>query len=126
MGWGESENAMSEIKGDVKYEGFREWAILELMGHRRLAGLITEAQIGGGSFVRIDVPKRIDGVDKPGEEMVATQFYSPGSIYCITPVSESIARRMAMNLQPEPATRWDLDRPALSAHAIDDQGDDEP
>ena len=35
---------------------FEEWAILELMGHRRLAGKITDAVIGGGAFLRIDIP----------------------------------------------------------------------
>ena len=37
-------------------ETFEEWAVLELMGHRRLAGKVTEATIGGGAFLRIDIP----------------------------------------------------------------------
>ena len=35
---------------------FEEWAVLELFGHQRLAGLVSEVQIGGASFVRVDVP----------------------------------------------------------------------
>lgn len=31
------------------------WAILELMGHRRLAGFITEQEIGGSAMLRLDV-----------------------------------------------------------------------
>jgi len=55
-------------------KGFKEWAILELMGHRRLAGLVSEQQIGGASFIRIDIP----GKDGPLlSEFQATQFYSP-------------------------------------------------
>ena len=34
---------------------FDEWAILELMGHRRLAGKVTEQEIGGANMIRIDV-----------------------------------------------------------------------
>ena len=52
-------------------EKFDEWAILELMGHRRLAGKVTEVAIGGGSFLRIDMPM------KNGTRF--TQFYSPGA-----------------------------------------------
>lgn len=79
---------------------FEEWAILELMGHRRLAGKVTEAAIGGGSFIRIDMPMK-DGSN-------STQFYSPGSIYCITPTTEQIARTIALESQPEPVNRWEL------------------
>lgn len=87
---------------------FEGWAILELMGHRRLAGWLSEATIGGGSFVRIDVPGE-------GEERTATQFYAPGAVYCITPTTEDIARRVANHNQPTPVTRWELPAPVAPA-----------
>lgn len=83
-------------------EKFREWCILELMGHRRLAGLVTEVEIGGASFLRLDVPEKED------EGMVATQFYSPAAVYCITPMTEEIAREVAKENGPEPVHRWEL------------------
>jgi hypothetical protein len=46
------------------------WGLLELMGHRRLAGLITRDD---GGLVRIDVPNG------------CTQWYGPAAVYCITP-----------------------------------------
>ena len=79
---------------------FDEWAILELMGHRRLAGKVTDAVIGGGAFLRIDVPGD-DG-------KFSTQYYSPGSVYCITPTSEEVARAVAKQSQPAPVQRWEL------------------
>lgn len=79
---------------------FEEWAVLELMGHRRLAGKITEAVIGGGAFLRVDIP------GKNGEQ--TTQYYSPNAIYCITPTTEEIARAVAVDLQPEPVHRWEI------------------
>jgi len=79
---------------------FEEWAILELMGHRRLAGKVTDAVIGGGAFLRIDVP---------GENgKYSTQYYSPGSVYCITPTTEEIARTVAKQSQPSPVHRWEF------------------
>lgn len=75
---------------------FSEWAVLELMGHRKLAGKVTEATIAGHGLIRLDIP------DGP------TQFYSPSSIYCLTPVSEETARAFAKAHIPEPVTRWEL------------------
>ncbi len=84
----------------TEQNGFEEWAILELMGHRRLAGKVTDAVIGGGAFIRIDIPTK-DG-------KLVTQFYSPGSVYCISPCSEEIATQVAHNSQPAPVSRWEL------------------
>jgi len=79
---------------------FEEWAVLELMGHRRLAGLVTDAVIGGGAFLRIDIP------GKDGRQ--TTQYYSPQSVYCITPTTEEIARAVAAQNEPAPVYRWEL------------------
>jgi hypothetical protein len=89
----------------VETNAFEEWAILELMGHRRLAGKVTDAVIGGGAFIRIDIPT------KDGRKI--TQFYSPGSVYCISPTTQEIATQVAINSQPEPVSRWEL-RPMLA------------
>ena len=83
---------------------FSQWGLLELMGHRRLAGFISEAQIGGAGFIRIDVPGDDPGIGQPS----ATQFYSPSAVYAITPLSEEMARRFAKGNQPAPITRWEL------------------
>ncbi len=100
---------------DEKDGQFGEWGILELMGHRRLAGFISEQQIGGASFVRIDVPG-----EQSTDASVATQFYAPAAIYCITPTTEALARKVAVGSQPAPVTKWDLppDR-RLAGHGED-------
>jgi hypothetical protein len=84
------------------YEG---WAILELMGHRRLAGYVQEVELAGHGMIRLDVPA---DSDQNGETFQATQFYSPGSVYCLTPTTEEIAR--AASRPPAPAHRWELPR----------------
>ena len=82
---------------DPTFEG---WAFLELMGHRKLAGFVREQNFAGAGLIRIDVP---------GEDgNVATQFYSPAALYCLTPTTEEMARRFAKNVRPEPVTRWEL------------------
>lgn len=76
-------------------EAFGEWVILELMGHRRLAGWLTEQEIAGRGFLRLQMED-------------ATQFYSPAAVYCITPTSEELARKVAAATRPAPISRWEL------------------
>lgn len=98
---------------------FTGWCILELMGHRRLAGWLSEETIGGGSFIRIDVP------NDDGETVQATQFYSPSSVYCITPTTEEIARAAARGAKPAPVARWELGAPRHDDGDDDIEEDDE-
>lgn len=104
---------------------FDEWAILELMGHRRLAGRVTQAELFGTALLRLDV--------YPGdaEKPIATQYYGGSSIYCLTPSTEAVCRRYAQNVQPEPVTKWDLAEKVLppartSSRAPEDDDGYEP
>jgi len=72
---------------------------MELFGHQKLAGKVSEATIGGGTFVRIDVPQT-------GERPAFTRFYGSAAIYSFTPVSEEVARLALSQMQPEPVTIW--------------------
>lgn len=93
-------------------DAFEGWAILELMGHRKLAGYVSEQNVAGAGFLRIDVPGPAD------DAYVATQFYAPGALYCLTPTTEDVARRFAAGCRPEPVTRWEL--PAARGEEVDD------
>jgi hypothetical protein len=88
---------------------FDEFVILELMGHRRLAGRLREQEIAGEGFLRLDV--------YPGDatEPIATQYYRPGAVYCITPTTEAMARQVAQGTDPGPVKRWELPAPTGSA-----------
>ena len=94
----------------VEQTKFEEWAVLELFGHQRLAGLVTEVQLGGASFVRVDVPE--DG-KKKGWKL--TKMYNPSAIYSIAPVTEETARMVAKACSGEPVTRWDVQEFVLEA-----------
>lgn len=95
---------------------FEGWCVLELMGHRRLGGYVREQEIAGQGFIRIDVPRG------DGAEFSATQFYSPGSVYCLTPTTEAMARAVAKRSQPEPVQRWELPAPSPGVHVASDGG----
>ncbi len=89
---------------------FEAWAIVELFGHARIAGKVTEQQIGGASFIRVDVPEleiRKDGCDLTKAIQVErraafTRLFGPAAIYAITPTTEDVARAAAAALGPEP------------------------
>jgi hypothetical protein len=89
----------------MQNEKFNQWAILELLGHRRLAGCVSEETIAGVSMLRIDIPAG-DSLNMSGS--YTTQFYSPSAIYCITPTTEALVRNFAKNNQPAPVQKWEL------------------
>lgn len=74
---------------------FREWGILEVMGRLRLAGEISEQTIAGAGFIRIDIPATT-------RAPAFTRFFSPGSLYSLTPTTEQIARDLAEHLHEMP------------------------
>lgn len=80
---------------------FSEWCVVELLGHRRLGAYVTEQELAGAKFLRLDVPAT------PGHEPM-TQYVSPGSVYCLTPTTEELATAAARLSRPEPVTRWQL------------------
>jgi hypothetical protein len=84
-------------------KAFDEWAIVEIKGHRKHGGRVTEQVIAGMAFVRVDIP-----CSPP-----ATRLYGPGAIFCITPTTEELARGFAANAHEPPVQRWEL--PALPA-----------
>lgn len=86
-------------------EPFDCWAIVELMGHVRLAGHLTEQQIAGGHFLRLDICKE----EGPA---VITQLIPPppgGPVYRITITTEAVARKIGARSVPEPVARWELE-----------------
>jgi len=98
-------------------EQFKEWAILEVYGHRRLAGIVSDVTLFGAPMIRIDIP------DVAGEGWT-TQFYSPQAMYSLTPTTEEIARAVARSNQPEPVHRFEL--LGRGAGGPDREDDDQP
>lgn len=82
------------------------WALVDLMGHQRIAGRVSETTIAGGAFVRVDVPV-------VGDDPAHTRYFAPNAIYSISPVSEDLARAMAASLRQRPVERYEL--PKLKA-----------
>ena len=86
-------------------EGQKEelWALVELFGHNRIAGKVSEAEMGGGSLIRVDVPAVKDRAP-------LTKYYNVKAIYALTPVDEATCMEMAKSIDAAPISSYSLDR----------------
>ncbi len=103
------------------------YAIVELMGHVRLAGRLTEEEKFGSKMGRLDIPTSTPCTCASDPEAAnptydrcsicggkgiidgfITQHFGGGSVYRITYVSEAVARQVAKQTSPAPVSPWDF------------------
>lgn len=78
------------------------------MGHAKLAGLVTEVELGGAKLLRVDVP---EVRERPARGYYGAQPAIPAytrmvggsAIYAITPMTEDVCRRAAEHFEAEAA-----------------------
>ena len=92
------------MSSDEAKKQFEHWCIIDLFGHTRIAGLVTEQTIGGCAFVRVDVPETPKAV-------AFTRLLGNGAIYSINFVTEEVARQFAVYSTPLPVQEYEI--PAL-------------
>ena len=103
---------------------FEAWAVVELFGHQRVAGKVSEQTIGSETFLRVDVPNG---------ESEYTRLFGKGAIYCINLCDEATARSAAGYIRPplrayEPLPQIAAPESGVPVRAQEDYdfGDDEP
>lgn len=101
---------MEEQKNETSFE---TWAIVELFGHGRVAGLVSERQIAGAGFIQVDVH------DVKGAEVLFTRLINPKSVYAINPVQKEIAL-IAGETSARPITKYELGDKLLGPSSMDD------
>lgn len=105
------------------------WCIIELFGHQKMAGLVSEQQVAGANMVRVDVPET-------SLQANFTRFLNPSAIYAINPTTEELARGMAEKIQTKPIASWDaremikrIDqedlRKRIETNSLDKRGNDD-
>lgn len=92
----------------ITVEKFEQWCVVEIMGHKKFAGFVTEQSLGGSSFVRIDVPEitLANGTKLPA----FTKLFGAGSIYCLSPCTEETAKAFAAQLRSEAFALYEAPR----------------
>lgn len=95
----------------------RQWAIVELFGHQRIAGELSQEAFGGDTFVRIDVPEvsypedvYIDGRREVQTHTIPahTKLFGAKAIYGIEIVDEPTAMLAAHGFKRAPLTVYAL------------------
>ena len=102
----EQSDSVPDTDVDVPGQAFDQWAIVDVMGHQRYVGRVSEQTIAGKGFVRIDVPASDD-------QPAFTKLLGTQAIYSISPVSETVARAMCKERTQRPIDAYDL--PSLPA-----------
>ncbi len=94
------------------------WAIVEVMGHSRYAGRVSEYTGLGVPLVRVEVPET-------EEEPAFEKLLGAASIFRVTPCTEDVARRAAESLRVRPLSMVALPsrEPALP-HYIEPEDDE--
>ena len=90
-----------QMDGKEENDGFGVWGILELMGHIKVSGFITEQELFGTKVGRIDIPAG-------NGETAVTQYFGGQALFRLTPTTEGIARAFAEKARPRPVQRFEL------------------
>ena len=92
------------------------WAVVEIMGHERAAGHVTEEVFGGACMFRVDVPE----TEQNGRKTEArTEYIGVASVFRLTPCTEEAARVIARQIEYyRPPSLIDLHRTLPSAEEM--------
>src|SRR5437868_2096159 len=77
------------------------WAVLELMGHQRIAGFVREVSLGSAAMLRVDVPE-IDAIP------AFSKFIAPGALYAFTPCTKEVAMAVIKRDRVTPVTLFQM------------------
>ena len=75
------------------------WGIVSMMGHRTIAGKISEHVLAGHSFIRVDIPAT-DG------QAPFSKLLGPSAIYEIDITDRVTAEAAANYYKPVPMDKW--------------------
>lgn len=70
----------------------KSWALVELFGHQRIVGFLSQQTFGTGVLFRVDVPDLMKDGKKVRDGF--TRYFGLSSIYSITPISEQMVREL--------------------------------
>lgn len=86
--------------GTPKEPELKAWALVELFGHQRIVGYLSQQTFGTGVLFRVDVPD----LTKDGKVVRKgfTRYLGLGAIYGITPIDETTVRALLPNIDGTP------------------------
>jgi hypothetical protein len=88
---------------ELPKEKFESYALVELFGHTRIVGMVTEQSLGGASFIRVDVPN-------PDGTVAYTRIYGAAAVFSINPISRAVALELAQGCDARPVAPYEVPR----------------
>lgn len=85
----------------MEQQKFEVLCLVELFGHTRVAGKVSEQTIAGAGMLRIDVPET-------KHNPAFTRFVNPSAVYALNPMDELTMKQYAEDLQVKPIDVWDV------------------
>lgn len=85
----------------MKSENLDLFAIVELFGHQKIAGKVSEHSVGSATFIRIDVPET-------KSQPKFSRLVNPSAVYAINPTTEEVIEYMAESFAVKPIESWDF------------------
>lgn len=84
------------------------WMIVEMMGHNKLCGIVTEVVVAGGGFLRVEVPATKD--HDRGDLTAFVRLVAPSSVYALTPITAELAQELVKReaYRSHPVAHWEL------------------
>ena len=78
----------------------KSWALVELFGHQRIVGFLSQQTFGTGVLFRVDVPDLV----KEGKVVRVgfTRYFGLSAIYSITPIAEEVVRQLLPTIDGTP------------------------
>lgn len=126
-----------------KAQEFNGWAVIEIFGHQKYAGLVETVYYGTACLFRIDIPglpererttkftQYIDGKRIPAGSVVkseatepATKMFGVSSVFSITPCTEEAVLVALENMMPRPVHVMSVPPERLQISAADDEAEE--
>jgi len=98
----EKQIALLESQVDGQEE-LKAWALVELFGHQRIVGFLSQQNFPGGTLLRVDVPD----LTKEGKMVRKgfTRYFGLSAVYSITPITEEAVRELLPSIDGTPTAR---------------------
>lgn len=79
------------------------YAVVELMGHLKIAGRIIETTVAGAPMLRVDVPET-------SNQPAFTKFFGASAVYAITPMEKDTCMRFVEDYKTDPIYEYSIER----------------
>lgn len=76
------------LQSDAKADHLNAWALVEIFGHDKIAGLVTTKKFGTSIMFQVDVPAKWGG-------FAYSRLLNPSAIFAIQPTNEQWCREWA-------------------------------